>query len=245
MVGDGSVGVRRQPRWLAGTLMSRLDHQTGDELLHLATGRFHPLGTVLMTQGAEGGHVYLLRPAPHSTSACVKVTAHLENGTEALLGIRVSGDIVGELAVLGHRPRAATVTACSPLIGHAIPADVFMAFLRRRPEAWAAVSLMIADRLEWANRRRLDYAGHAVTIRVARIIADIADLYGYRPAEDGELGVSLSQTELGSLVGASKEAAAKAVRWLRENRLIETRYRRIIVRDIARLRSVAQLPSSR
>lgn len=104
---------------------------------------------------------------------------------------------------------------------------------------------MIADRLEWANRRRLDYAGHDVTIHIARVIADIVDLYGYRSTHGSELGVSLSQPELGSLVGASKEAAAKAVRRLREMGLIETRYRRIIVRDVARLRSVAQLPGGR
>ena len=84
-----------------------------------------------------------------------------------------------------------------------------MAFLKRRPEAWRAVSLMIADRLEWANRRRIDYAGHNVMINIARVIAEIVDLYGYSSPSGSELGVSLSQPELGSLVGASKEAPPK------------------------------------
>ena len=118
-----------------------------------------------------------------------------------------------------------------------------MAFLGRRPEAWKAVSRMIADRLEWADRRRIDYAGHDVTVHIARVIADIFDLYGYSSPAGNELGVSLSQPELGSLAGASKEAAAKAMRRLREMGLIETRYRRIIVRDVGRLRSAAELPA--
>jgi CRP/FNR family transcriptional regulator, cyclic AMP receptor protein len=244
MGSDDTEVPRRQPRWPAGTLMARLDQQTRDELLHLAPGRFHPSGTVLMTQGAPGSHAYLLRPASGGRAACVKVTSHLENGTTTLLGIRVSGDIVGELAVLSARPRVATVTTCSPLIAHAIPADTFMAFLEPRPEAWKAVSLMIANMLEWANRRRIDYAGHDVTVHIARVILDIVHLYGYRASEGSELGVSLSQPELGSLVGASKEAAAKAVRSLRERGLIETRYRRIIVRDVAGLRAVARLPAA-
>lgn len=244
MVGNGLGDPGRKPRWQPGTLMSRLDEQTADELLHLATAHFHPPGTVLIRQGAVGTHVYLLQSPPRCMSACVKVTATSENGTETLLGIRATGDIVGELAVLGHRPRTATVTVCSPLIGHAIPAGVFMAFLRRRPEAWKVVSLMIADRLEWANRRRIDYAGHDVMVHIARVIADIVDRYGYSSPDGSELGVSLSQPELGSLIGASKEAAAKAIRRLRERGLIETRYRGIIVRDIAGLRSAAQLPDS-
>jgi CRP-like cAMP-binding protein len=224
--------------------MSRLDQETAGELLHLAAGQFYLPGTVLIREGAPGTHVYLLQSAPRGASACVKVTATSENGVEALLGIRASGDIVGELAVLGHRSRTATVTVCSPLIGHAIPADAFMAFLTRRPEAWKAVSLMIADRLEWANRRRVDYTGHDVTIHIARVIADILNLYGYRSPEGGELGVSLSQPELGSLVGASKEAAAKAVKRLRDEGLIETHYRRIIVRDVPGLLAAARLPGS-
>lgn len=244
MVSDGSGAPRRKPRWQPGTLMSRLDQQTGDELLHLAAGQFYPPGAVLIRRGAAGTHVYLLQQAPRGMSACVKVTATSENGYDTLLGIRASGDIVGEVAVLGHRPRTATVTVCSPLVGHAIPADTFMAFLGRRPEAWKAVTLMIADRLEWANQRRIDYAARDVMVHIARVLADIVDLYGYSSPAGNELGVSLSQPELGSLVGASKESAAKAIRRLREMGVIEPRYRKIIVRDLTRLRSVAQLPDS-
>lgn len=241
MVGNSSGDRRGRQPWQRGTLMTRLDQQTADELLHLAAGQFHPLGTVLVRQGAVGTHVYLLESAPRGTSACVKITATSENGVETLLGIRASGDIVGELAVLGHRPRAATVTTCSPVIGHAIPAEVFRAFLARRPDAWNAVSLMIIDRLQWANRRRIDYAGYDVTVHIARVIADIIDLYGSFSLTGSELGVSLSQQEIGSLVGASKQATAKAMAWLREREIIETRYRKVIVRDIGRLRSAGQM----
>jgi CRP/FNR family transcriptional regulator, cyclic AMP receptor protein len=221
--------------------MSRLDPQAAGELVDLAAGNVYEPGAVLLRQGAVGTHVYLLEPAPRGTSVCVKVTAMSENGVETLLGIRAAGDIVGEIAVLGHRRRTATVTACSPVIGHPIPGDIFMSFLARRPHVWHAVSLMIADRLDWANHRRLDLAGYDVTVQIARVIVDIMDLYGRCISNTGEMGVSLSQPELGSLVGAGKDAAAKAVKRLREMELIETRYRTVIVRDVAGLRAAAGL----
>jgi CRP-like cAMP-binding protein len=222
--------------------MSRLEAQVADELLNLAAGKLYEPGAVLIQQGAVSSHVYLLEPAPRGTSACVKITATSENGIETLLGIRAAGDVVGEIGVLGQRRRNATVTTCSPLIGHSIPGDAFMSFLARRPQAWHAVSLMIADRLDWANHRRIDLAGYDVTVQIARVIVHILELYGYSSSNTGELGVRLSQPELGSLVGASKEAAAKAVRRLRETGLIETGYRTIIVRDVAGLRSAGGLP---
>jgi CRP-like cAMP-binding protein len=222
--------------------MSRLDQKTTSEFVQLAPAQPRLPGTVLIRQGGEGRYVYLLQAASRNTCACVKVTAASENGAEALLGIRASGDIVGELAVLGHQPRTATVTAISPLICYAISAKSFTAFLKRRPDAWEAVTQMIADRLNWANRRRVDYASHDVTVQIARVIADIIEIYGYPSGTGSELGVSLSQSELGGLVGSSREAAAKTVRRLRDLGLVETSYRKIIVRDLTGLRSLARLP---
>ena len=120
-----------------------------------------------------------------------------------------------------------------------------MSFLARRPQAWHAVSLMIADRLDWANHRRIDLAGYDVTVQIARVIVHILELYGFCSSNTGELGVRLSQPELGSLVGASKEAAAKAVRRLRETGFIKTGYRTISVRDVSGLRAAAGLPPER
>lgn len=240
MVSDGRKGANG--RWLAGTLMSRLEPRVAAELLALAAGTRHEPGSVLLRQGGEGTHVYLLESVSPGTSACVKVTAADGNGTETLLGIRAGGDIIGELGVIGDRPRAATVTACSPLIGHPIPGDSFLDFLSRRPRAWRAVSLMIAERLDWANRRRLDSAGVEVKVQIARVITDLLDLYGQASPGSGELAVSLSQPELGSLVGSSKEAAAKAVSDLRRLGLIETGYRKIIIRNFPGLRKAAGLP---
>src|SRR5438270_3631071 len=100
--------------WPMGTFMARLTDKARKDLLMLKRPqRFLP-ETVLLTQGESSQQVYLLRSATLGTSACVKVSARLANGTEALLGIRVSGDVVGELAGLRGSSRNATVTTCSP-----------------------------------------------------------------------------------------------------------------------------------
>ncbi len=147
--------------------MSRLDERTGEELVSLVPGVRYREGSVLIRQGARDMQVYLLESASPGRSACVKVTACLENGQKTLLGIGVSGDVVGEQAVLGQRARSATVVACSPLVAHPIPGCQFMDFLSRRPEAWHALALMITERLDWADRRRLSFAGHGVRVHCA------------------------------------------------------------------------------
>ena len=122
------------PRWPRGTFMSRLDPERVDELLQLAVGQEYG-STVLIRAGARGTDAYLLRPAGRARSACVKVSATSGAGVETMLGIRAAWDIVGEVAVLGLEARSATVTTCSTLTAHAIPADTFMAFLAAGPRS--------------------------------------------------------------------------------------------------------------
>ena len=187
--------------------------------------------------------VYLLRPGQaRCSSACVKVTACLENGQEALLRIGVSGDVVGEQAVLAKRARSATVVACSPLAAHPIPGPQFLEFLGRRPAAWHALTLMITERLDWSDCRRLSFAGHDVKAHLARVVLELADRHGYPDADGYALGVSLSQAEvLGRLIGAGQDATAIAVRQLRQAGRVKTRYRGLLVSDLPALRSAAEL----
>ncbi|QUQ69495.1 Crp/Fnr family transcriptional regulator [Kutzneria sp. CA-103260] len=226
-------------KWPDGTLMARLNEGTQRDLLMLAEPRECPTGTVLIRQGVPRTDVHLLRSRQVESSVCVKVTATARNGDESLLGIRVSGDVVGELAALRDGNRTATVTVCAPSIVHAIPHRDFIEFLNSHVDAWEALCRMIADRLDWANRRRLDFAGYDVPCRVARVLLELADRHG-RPVLDGhELGVRLSQEEIGKLIGAKVDIVGLAMRQLRTQGLVTSSYRRVMINNMDGLRAFA------
>jgi hypothetical protein len=104
-----------------------------------------------------------------------------------------------------------------------------------------APTRMIADRLEWANRRRLDFTAYEVVVRLARVLAELVDVHGV-PASDGfELDVRLSQPELGRLIGVSEDAVGQAMRRLKCEGLVVVHYRRVTIVDVHRLRSFADL----
>ncbi|WP_240670303.1 Crp/Fnr family transcriptional regulator [Actinoplanes solisilvae] len=97
-------------------------------------------------------------------------------------------------------------------------------------------------RLRWSNRRRIDFTSYPVKTRLARILAELADLYGHRPGHGGvEIGVRLTQPELATLCGAAEISVHKALREMRHSRLVTTRYGRITVWDLARLRNSADM----
>jgi CRP-like cAMP-binding protein len=166
----------------------------------------------------------------------VKITASTAGGREALLGLRGAGELVGELAAIDRRPRSATVRALDRVQVRMVPAAAFRQFLRAYPEALLAVLAAVISRLREADRRRIEFADCDVPERVRLLLAELVGTHG-RTAADGTviIGLALSQEEIASATGASREAVAKALRRLRDQQIITTSRRRIAVHDVDRL----------
>ncbi|GAA2672097.1 Crp/Fnr family transcriptional regulator [Nonomuraea recticatena] len=223
-------------RWPTGTFMHRLTDEVRSELLGLGTLRAFPPGQVLISQGDRGTSVWIL------LDALVKVTGGVENGVEATLAIRVSGDIVGDMSAMDGSPRSATVTTCGRAVCQQIKGPVFRAFLARRPAAALALAQVVADRLRWANQRRLDFAGYETKICLARVLLALISRHGRATERGVSIGVPLTRAELGMLVGAKEITAQKALRELAAEKLIQRGHRDVVVKDVAGLAELADLP---
>ncbi|QLY32688.1 Crp/Fnr family transcriptional regulator [Nocardia huaxiensis] len=230
--------------WPERTFMARLSPPSRNALLTLGTQVFYPPGRAVMQQGAYGTTTYLLRSKDIGRTACAKITT----ADDKLLGIRVSGDVVGYLGALDPTARrSSTDTTCTATIVHHIPGEVFENFLNLHADAWQALCRTIADRLAWSEARRLDFGDRPVPVRLARLLAELGEAYGRFTTEAGtappeiEITVRLSYEELGDLIGAGVDAVGLAMRELRTARLAELRTRRLIVRNMEGLRKFADL----
>jgi CRP/FNR family transcriptional regulator, cyclic AMP receptor protein len=97
----------------------------------------------------------------------------------------------------------------------------------------------VADRLLYAEVQEVQFATHDVVGRVAHRLAELTERYGVASAEGIVLDVPLSQEELASWTGASREAVNKALQVLRSLHMIETGRRRLTVLDAEGLRRLA------
>jgi CRP-like cAMP-binding protein len=221
--------------WLPSTLLGRLDETTRREFLQLGVPRSVPASQVILREGLEESHVILL------DTALTKVTAAMTDGRHALLDVRVSGDIVGEISALNGTPRSATVTTCRASTIRIIYRNDFRAFLRAHPDAAMEIAGIVANRLRMANRRRVDFASYPVKVRLARILWEIATAYGYRTRDGVVVDIHLTQSELATMCGAAEISLQKALRELRTAGVVSTGYRQFLVRDTAALRICADV----
>jgi CRP-like cAMP-binding protein len=222
-------------RYAPGSFLDRLPAAVRAQLLALGSERRFPGGRRLLREGDGGSHVELL------TRGFVKVTAIVED-VETLLAIRVPGDILGETAALTGRRRNATVTTCGRVTSVVVTEAAFRTFMRHNPEAALYMAATMGERLRWANERRADFAAYPAEVRLARLLAEIAEKIG-QPSDEGiVIGVGISQSELATMIGIAEATAQKAMRDLRSANAITTGYRTITVVDLDRLRAAGLPP---
>ena len=173
------------------------------------------------------------------------MTASNDDGHMALLAIRVGGDLVGELSSLDGNPRAATVTAAGHLLTRCISQREFHHFLHECPAASLAVSCSIASKLRSSTRRWVDFNGREARFRLARVLVELGRNYG-RPISGGlEIGISLTQPELAALIGMGEPTVHKALADLRHRGVLDTGYRKMIIKDAGTLAKLCGLDPSK
>lgn len=205
-------------------------------------GRLLQLGSLVQYPGP--GRI-LIREGDYSRfvlivlDGVVKVTGYVYGGRDALLAIRMAGDVVGEFAALDERPRSASVTSCGAVVARLVKASEFIEGLRRDPDISQAVSRSVVAKVRAANTRRVDFSGCDMPTRLMRVLYEIAVTYGTRNGNQSLIRWPLTQPELASLAGGAEPTVHRVLRDLREDGVVSTGYRAIAVLDLARLHRLA------
>jgi CRP-like cAMP-binding protein len=206
--------------------LKQLTPQEADALRARAVFRHFARGATIMHQGEEPGRVVVIERGR------AKVTVVTEDGNEVVLAFREPGDMLGELSALGGSRRVATVRAVDDLDALAIGAKDFDAFLEAQPRVALVILRVVIERLRDADHAQVEFAAHHTLSRVSSRLVELSERFG-EPCDDGVLiTLPISQEELASWSGASREATSKALRDLRELGAVETRRRNITVRDL-------------
>jgi CRP-like cAMP-binding protein len=169
----------------------------------------------------------------------VKIHTSVE-GAEVLLGLSGPGDLLGEVTAARDTVRSATATALEPVDGVVVSVPSLRAFLTEHPRATLALLDLALSRLYIADARRMEFATSESLARVAGRLVELAERFGAAGA-GGSIDVALpiNQEELASWSASSRESTARALRTLRQLKLIETYRRGLTVLDLDGLRSHA------
>ncbi len=101
----------------------------------------YPFDTVLTHEGAYETTFYILMEGD------VKVTKRINANEERLLSILHAGAFFGEMAIINDAPRAATITALSPITVLEIQKEAFSELIQNNPSITLAMIREVSQRL--------------------------------------------------------------------------------------------------
>jgi CRP-like cAMP-binding protein len=166
----------------------------------------------------------------------VKLTSTTDDGREIVLAVRDAGELVGEMSAIDGEPRSATAIALEPVQVLAVPPSSFTAFLERNPKATLVLLQTVTRRLRDADRKRVEFSAQDSVGRVAARLVELAERYGAQDSNGVRIDLPLSQEELASWTGCSREAVSKALQTMRDLGWLATGRRRITLIDLQAMR---------
>ncbi len=190
-------------------------------------------GQALFVEGDRAERVFLL------LAGWVIVSCAGPGGREVVLAVSGPGELLGELSAFDERPRSATAVAASEVQAVVAASSVLTRALDDHGAAHELLGLL-ASRLRDDTRKLVEFATLSTLGRIAWRLLDLAERFG-EPVPDGiSVSVPLSQDQLASWCGASREAAVRALRSLRTRGIVTTERNGVTVRDLEGLRRQAQ-----
>jgi CRP-like cAMP-binding protein len=185
-------------------------------------------GQALFTQGDRAERVFVIE------RGWVMITSMAPGGREVVLGLRGPRDVIGELSALDGEPRSATALAVEEMTAIVAPASVLTRVLQDADTANELIRVLAA-RLRDADRKRLEFAALDTLGRVAWRLLELGDQFGEHTVDGIVVELPLSQEQLASWCGASREATVKALAALRMLGCVSTGRRSVQIREVEAL----------
>ncbi len=162
----------------------------------------------------------------------VRISRLTAAGKEVVFGILTPGDIFGEIALLDGGPRSADAVALGETELIVLDRRDFIPFLERNPTVAAGMLEVLCQRIRRTDEQVEDSLFLVRDARLAKTLLNLADQFGRETPDGICIDLPMSQRELGSFVGLTRESINKQLVEWRESGLIDLTDRLITIRDM-------------
>ncbi|WP_172195190.1 Crp/Fnr family transcriptional regulator [Saccharibacillus qingshengii] len=188
---------------------------------------------VLFDQGDLAAEMYIVK------SGSLQIYRE-DEGRVIVLGHQFPGQMIGELeAVHENKERLASVSALEKTVLWKIEQKDLDKLLDLYPVLLRRMFYVVSDRLSQADRKIEYLAFLDSRVRVSNLLLDLLANFGI-PVEDGiKIEWRITHQYFSQMIGTGREAVTRALLELRQEGLIRTEARKIVVLDLERLRKQA------
>jgi CRP-like cAMP-binding protein len=141
-------------------------------------------------------------------SGGIKVVLPSADGQEIVLSVIGPSEVVGEIALLDGQPRTADCVAIAPTETLTLDRRDFLPLLQTRPEVALGMVEVLCERLRKTSLQVENLVFSDPEVRLARVVLDLAG----RNLTAGSRRILMTQQQLGTMIGLSRESTNKILR---------------------------------
>jgi CRP/FNR family cyclic AMP-dependent transcriptional regulator len=181
-------------------------------------------GDILFIEGEEVQGIYFV------CSGLVRLSLYSSERQAVTVALAIPGDVLGLKALLSGKPHNLTAEVAEPSQLCRIRRDDFSDFLERNGDVSLRLSQKLANYLYDAHLRMRELTKQSHT-RLVDLLLRLSRSRS-KPSEKGtSYRINISQDELAEEIGTSRRNLSRALKDLKEKRIIECRRRTIKVID--------------
>ncbi len=222
--------VQDVPNLARVPLFADLDDESLRELSAVARKRVFRQGEVIFHRDDPGQVLYIVKEGK------VKIALTSPDGQEVSLTVFGAGECFCELSILDGEPRSADAVALERVELYALQRQDFVNVVMNHPKIAVQVMKVISQRLRQADNQIEDLLFLDVYGRVAKKLLELSETHGVPTAQGVRIELRLTQQELASMVGASRESVNKVMGYFTDKRYIMTDKHKITLMKLADLR---------
>ncbi len=210
---------------------------TNDLFRHLSAGELDGIARYTRLEKFAANQAVFRQGDTGSTmmaviSGRVRISRLSAAGKEVVFGILTPGSFFGEIALLDGGERSADATAIRDTELIVLDRRDFIPFLERNPKVGIGMLEVLCRRVRRTDEQVEDSLFLVREARLAKVLLQLADQFGNETADGICIDLPLSQRELGSFVGLTRESTNKQLVAWRESGLISLKGRLITIRDM-------------
>ena len=192
-------------------------------------------GQLIFQEGEKGDAVYIV------VEGTVKISVVSPDGDEMLLTTLTPFDTFGELALLDGGPRSASAEALQETRVLSISRDAFWHVLEADRRFVEKMFMSLGALLRRLTQRAADFVFLDLHGRVAKLLVDLAADRGQPVGDEVSLDLQLTQSDLASMVGGSRQSVNQILRSFEDRGYLEISGRQIVLKRMEALRRRAGL----
>ena len=171
-------------------------------------------------------------------SGLVKIYKRGEDNKEIILQLVAPGELFGEHALGGSTSRSISAEVLQEGVIYVIPRDLFTRYCESHPELWREFSVFVTARARQLEKKIELLCLRDVEYRILYYMAELARTLASK-ANGSEYSIPLSQGELASLIGATRETTSTTLNSLARRGIIRLGRRQLIVPSIENVQQAA------